>query len=422
MPETIYLLDGYALAYRTYFALTGANPARWVTSQGEPTAGVFGFASVLLRLFEQEKPDYLAVAFDIGKTFRDEMYPEYKATREKMPDDLRQQIERIRELVDTFNIPKLEREGYEADDVLGSASRVAVEAGLGVKIITGDRDLLQLVEPRVVVSLPGRKLSDAQDYTAETVMESLGVRPDQVVDYKALCGDASDNIPGVRGVGKKTAEKLLGEHDTLDQVYENLDEYTPGLRKKLEEGRENAYLSQKLATIVTDLDIEIDLDKANVKNFDPAQVEAMFREMEFRSLMPRLTSVAEMLGLIEAPKGGGMVGKQMSMFAATGTGSAPADTGIETVIVNDEEGLNALVEKLSAADVIAFDTETTGTDKMQAELVGISLAVEPGTGYYLPVGHVEGTQLPLDVVLEAIRPAMTDTKVMKAGHNLKYDY
>lgn len=423
MPETIYLLDGYALAYRTYFALTGANPSRWVTSTGEPTAGVFGFASVLLRLLEQEKPDYLAVAFDIGKTFRDEMYPEYKATREKMPDDLRLQIERIRQLVDTFNIPKLEREGYEADDVLGSASRVAVEAGLGVKIITGDRDLLQLVEPRVIVSLPGRKLSDAQDYTAETVMESLGVRPDQVVDYKALCGDSSDNIPGVYGIGKKTAEKLLSAYDTLDGVYENMDDHSPGLRKKLEKDKENAYMSQKLATIVTDLDIEIDLDKANVKNFNPEDVEALFREMEFRSLMPRLTGVAELLGLIEAPKASGVIaGQQMSMFPTGASIGEPAVSEIETVIVNDEEGLAALVEKLSAAELIAFDTETTGTDKMQAELVGISLAVEPGLGYYLPVGHLQGQQLPLDIVLDAIRPAMTDPEIPKAGHNLKYDY
>jgi DNA polymerase-1 len=422
MPETIYLLDGYALAYRTYFALTGANASRWVTSQGEPTAGVFGFASVLLRLFEQEKPDYLAVAFDIGKTFRDEMYPEYKATREKMPDDLRTQIKRIRQLVDTFNIPKLEKEGYEADDVLGSAARVAVDAGLGVKIITGDRDLLQLVDSRVIVSLPGRKLSDAQDYTADTVMETMGVRPDQVVDYKALCGDTSDNIPGVYGVGKKTAEKLLGEYQTLDVIYENLDQLTAGQRKKLEEGRENAYLSQKLATIVTDLDIQIDLDKANVKNFDPGKVEEMFREMEFRSLMPRLTAVAEMLGLIEASQGGMVVGQQMSMFPSAAGSSAPADTGVETVIVDSEAGLKDLTEKLSAASLIAFDTETTGTDKMQAELVGISLAVEPGVGYYVPVGHTEGTQLPLDVVLEALRPAMTDPNIPKAGHNLKYDY
>jgi DNA polymerase-1 len=420
MPETIYLLDGYALAYRTYFALTGANASRWVTSQGEPTAGVFGFASVLLRLLEQEQPDYLAVAFDIGKTFRDEMYPDYKATREKMPDDLRVQIERIRQLVDSFNIPKLEKEGYEADDVLGSAARVARQAGLGVKIITGDRDLLQLVDPRVIVSLPGRKLSDAQDYTEETVMEVLGVRPDQVVDYKALCGDTSDNIPGVYGIGKKTAEKLLAEYQTLEGIYDNLDQLAAGQRSKLETDRENAFMSQKLAQIVTDLDIPIDLEKANVKNFDPQMVEDLFREMEFRSLMPRLKAVAELLGLLESPAANMVAGRQMSMFPLGG--SAPAKTGLETIVVDTEEKLKDLTAKLAKAKLISFDTETTSTDKMQAELVGLSLSVEPGTGYYLPVGHTQGTQLPLDVVLDALRPSLTDPKIKKAGHNVKYDY
>jgi DNA polymerase-1 len=184
MPPTLYLIDGHALAYRTYYALTRGMDSGFTTSSGEPTAGVFGFTSVLLRILEQEKPDYLAVAFDTGRTFRDDIYSEYKATRAKMPDDLRPQIERIRQLVDTFNIPRLEMEGYEADDVLGSAARDAVQHGLGVKIITGDRDLLQLVDERTIVSLPGRSISDSKDYMVEDVIEAFGVRPDQIVDYK----------------------------------------------------------------------------------------------------------------------------------------------------------------------------------------------------------------------------------------------
>ena len=420
MPETIFLLDGYALAYRTYFALTGTTSTRWVTSQGEPTAGVFGFVSVLLRLLEQERPDYLAVAFDVGKTFRDEMYPEYKATREKMPDDLRVQIKRIRQLVDTFNIPKLEVEGYEADDVLGSAAKAAKEAGLAVKIITGDRDLLQLVDSRVIVSLPGRKLSEASDYTEETVMETLGVRPDQVVDYKALCGDQSDNIPGVYGIGKKTAESLLGKYDTLDAIYAHLDELPKGQRSKLEEGRENAYLSQKLARIVTDLDVPIDLEKASVTNFEPAPVAELFRELEFRSLMGRLQTLMETLGMIEPVSPEVVAGQQMSMFPTTGS-NLPA-TSLESVIIDREEALQDLVAELSSAKMIAFDTETTSTDKMQAHLVGISLSVQPGKGYYIPVGHKQGTQIPLDQVMDALRGPLTDKKIPKAGHNLKYDY
>ena len=164
MPPILYLIDGHALAYRTFYALTRGAPSSFTTSSGEPTAGVFGFTSVLLRILEQDKPDYIAVAFDTGKTFRDEKYPEYKATREKMPDELRTQIERIRQLVDAFNIPRLEIEGFEADDVLGSVARKAVEDGLGVKIITGDRDLLQLVDERITVTLPGKSLADSKDY------------------------------------------------------------------------------------------------------------------------------------------------------------------------------------------------------------------------------------------------------------------
>jgi DNA polymerase-1 len=171
MPPTLYLIDGHALAYRTYFALTRGSSGAFTTSKGEPTAGVFGFTSVLLRILEGDRPDYLAVAFDTGRTFRDEIFADYKATRAKMPDDLRPQIERIRQLVDVFNIPRLEMEGYEADDVLGSAARNAVEQGLGVKIITGDRDLLQLVDERVIVNLPGRSLSDSKDYFPADVKE-----------------------------------------------------------------------------------------------------------------------------------------------------------------------------------------------------------------------------------------------------------
>jgi DNA polymerase-1 len=423
MPPTLYLIDGHALAYRTYFALTGAGTSisRWKTSTGEPTAGIYGFTSVLLRILEQDRPDYLAVAFDVGKTFRDEMFADYKGTREKMPDDLRVQIERIRELVDTLNIPRLEMEGYEADDVLGSAAKKAVAQGLGVKIITGDRDLLQLVDDRIIVSLPGRKLADSQDYAAKDVLESLGVKPEQVVDFKALMGDSSDNIPGVSGVGKKTAATLLEEYGDLDTIYAHLDDLTPGLHKKLDSDRANAYLSQKLARIVTDLDIDLDLEKARTDHFDPNAVEELFRDLEFRSLMPRLKLVAQLLGVAPMPEG-----TQMNMFggvaleAETEVFESGLDT--DTTIVTTAAQLADLVKVLNAAKVIAFDTETTSTDQMQAELVGISLAVEPKKGYYIPVGHRSGTQLPLGDVLDALRDPLTNLQIPKAGHNIKYDY
>ena len=249
MPPVLYLIDGHGLAYRAYYALTagGTRTNVFQTSSGETTAGVYGFTSILLRIFEQEHPDYLAVVFDKGKTFRHELYEDYKGTRAKMPDDLRAQVERMREIVDAFNIPRLEMENYEADDVLGSVARwAAEEKGLGVKIITGDKDLLQLVTDRVVVNLAGSRLSDAKDYFPEDVVKKMGVPPEKVVDYKALCGDSSDNIPGVKGVGDKTATKLLEEFGSLDGIFENLDQISGRAKTALEGSRDVAFLSQKL--------------------------------------------------------------------------------------------------------------------------------------------------------------------------------
>src|SRR5512138_890363 len=286
MPPTFYLIDGHALAYRMYFALTAGTPTnRWRTSGGEPTAGIYGFARELLRILEQEQPEYLAVAFDTGKTFRDQISPSYKGTRAKMPDELRPQIERIRALVDAFNIPRLEMEGYEADDVLGSVAHQSNQQGLGVKISTGDRDLLQLVNTRTAVYLA----ADDQNYvTAEDVLRKLGVRPDQVVDYKALVGDKSDNIPGVQGIGEKTATALLEKFGTLQGVYDHLAEVEKRWQTKLEAGRDSAFMSYELARIHTDLPVKLDLERARSRDFDPDQIEAFFEAFEFRTLIKTL--------------------------------------------------------------------------------------------------------------------------------------
>jgi len=424
MPPTLYLIDGHALAYRTYFALSSTGGARWHTSSGEPTAGVYGFASVLMRLLKNEKPDYIAVAFDTGKTFRDEIFPEYKATRAKMPDDLRPQIERIRQLVDAFNMPRLEMEGFEADDVLGTVARVESAGGLGVKIITGDRDLLQLVGGGIIVNLPEGKLSDAKDYITDAdVIAKFGVPARLVVDYKALVGDKSDNIPGVAGVGEKTAQELFKVYKSLDDIYAHLEMIPPKVRTKLEASREAAYMSRDLATIRTDLPIKIDLTHARTDNFDPADVEKLFRELEFRTLVPEL-AVFRKNGSAAASgkKGGG----QMAMFAETASEAyvaAPRQiSSIKVNVVDTDARLKKLVSELKKADVISFDTETTSTEELEAQLVGISLAVKPGEGWYIPVGHNAGPNLPVEQVIEALRPSMTDPKIPKIGHNVKYDY
>jgi DNA polymerase-1 len=420
MPPTLYLIDGHALAYRMYFALTaGGTSQRWQTSKGEPTAGIYGFARELLRIFEQEKPDYLAVAFDTGKTFRDVIYPEYKATRAKMPDDLRQQIERIREMVDAFNIPRLEMEGFEADDVLGSAAVWAAGQGLGVKIITGDRDLLQLVNDRTIVYLAG---DDQNFITPEDVLGKLHVRPEQVVDYKALVGDKSDNIPGVPGVGEKTTENLISKYGTLDNIYAHLPEIEPRWRAKLEAGRESAYLSYKLAAIRTDLVVPIDLEQARIEVFEPHKVEALFRALEFRTLIDRLHK------LVGASPEETSTNGQMSLFAVPSVPLAVAEETarprptITVVVVDTARSLADCAAVLESASWISFDTETTSTDEMTANLVGISLAVEAGRGYYIPVGHAAGKQLPLEQVISALRAPLTDARIPKIGHHLKYDF
>jgi len=423
MPPTLYLIDGHALAYRTYFALSSTGGQRWHTSSGEPTAGVYGFATVLMRLLENEKPDYIAVAFDTGKTFRDEIFPDYKATRAKMPDDLRPQIERIRQLVDAFNIPRLEMEGFEADDVLGTVARREAADGLGVKIITGDRDLLQLVGDGVIVNLPEGKLSDARDYiTDKDVIEKFGVPARLVVDYKALVGDKSDNIPGVAGVGEKTAQELFKVYESLDDIYAHLDVIPPKVRTKLEAGRKNAFMSRDLATIHTDLKIKVDLEHARADNFNPADVEKLFRELEFRSLIPKLTVFRKTTDSAPTSKNSG---QQMKMFtepAAEQLVVRRPPSKIKVHVVDTAAKLSKLAAELKKASVISFDTETTSTEEMEARLVGISLAVKAGEGWYLPVGHDAGPNLPVESVVEALRPSMTNPKIPKIGHNVKYDY
>ncbi len=404
-----------------YFALTaGGSSARWQTSKGEPTAGIYGFARELMRIIEQEKPEYIAVAFDVGKTFRDKIFPEYKGTREKMPDDLRPQIGRIREMVDAFNIPRLEMEGFEADDVLGSIARIANEQGLGVKIITGDRDLLQLVNDRTTVYLAG----DDQNYiTDEDVIKKLGVRPNQVVDYKALVGDKSDNIPGVPGVGEKTAVALIEKFGTLDNIYAHINEVENRWKTKLEQGKDKAYLSYDLAKIKTDIDVKLDLEHAKADDLDFDSMQALFTELEFRTLLKivdRLSGKETLVSASAIPA----KGQQLSMFAAEPQPvyAPKVESNIVVNIVDTPEKLDDLVTALNRAKIISFDTETTSTEEMRANMVGVSLSIKEGEGYYIPIGHSGGPNLPLKDVISALQAPMTNPGIGKIAHNAKYDY
>ena len=393
----LYLIDGHALAYRMFFALP---LEAFSTRAGEPTNATYGFTRALIDLvLADDPPTYLAVSFDVGKTFRDDIFPDYKGTRAKTPEELHQQVDRIREVVAAFNIPVIEQEGYEADDVLGTLARQASQQGVKTLVLTGDRDLLQLVTDEVHILLAGRRGNE--EYGPAEVVEKFGIRPDQIVDYKAMVGDSSDNIPGVRGVGDKTAVKLLQQYETLDAIYEHLDEVkSTRFRTALENGRKEADLSRELAQIITDVPVSLDLEACRTHDFDRSQVVKLLHELEFRSLGDRFRETAP------------VPGQQLGLFDAPGT-KPDNQPGTATTIVRTAGELEELVARLSAAKVISFDTETTGVDEMTAELVGVALSTQAGEGAYIPVGHVlseeeQNQQLPVQAVVDAIRPAMTD--------------
>jgi DNA polymerase I len=409
-----YLLDGHAIAYRQFF---GLPLDRFSTSDGEPTNATYGFTRILMDIIQKEKPDYLAVSFDDGLSGRDKIYPEYKGTRDKMPDELDQQMKRIEQLVRAFNIPVLKMQGYEADDLIGTVTRQAEKQGVHIYIVTGDYDLLQLLTDHVTVQLPPRRgETEVRDYNIKRFIEEYEIRPDQLVDQKALMGDTSDNIPGIAGIGEKTSIKLLKKYDTLDNIYKNAEDasdirgITGKMQEKLIAGRDLAYISQDLAQIRCDLPVDLDLAACVSHDFAGEPLLELFDELEFRTYKRRL------LELLQAKA-------EQEEEHDDEDFSAPlqAENEIETVIVTDEAALRDLVAVLKDADAITWDVETTSINQMEAELVGIALAVDGKRGYYVPVAHVEGDQLPMQTVLDALRPALTDPDIPKYAHNAAYD-
>ena len=287
--ERLMLLDGNGLIYRGYFALPPLT-----TSHGELVNAVFGFCSIVLRGIQDLQPDYVAVAFDLpGPTFRHERYAEYKATRTRMPDDLRDQFPKVREVVKALRIPVFELAGYEADDVIGTLTVDAERRDLVTTIVTGDLDMLQIVSDRTRLMTTRSGVENTIIYDPDRIAERFALRPDQMIDYKALKGDPTDNIPGVPGVGEKTAAKLIREYESLDALYARLDDVTPEkLREKLREHRDQVFLGRDLSTIVRDLPVELDLEAARLGDYDRETVIRLFREYEFRSLIERLPPIS----------------------------------------------------------------------------------------------------------------------------------
>jgi DNA polymerase-1 len=427
------LIDGHSLAFRAFHAL----PPTLTTPSGELTNAVYGFTSMLLNVLREQQPEYVAVAFDVGRTFRDDLYAEYKGHRERMPDELRTQVERIKQVVQALNIPIFTAEGYEADDVLATLARQAARQGVDSLIVTGDRDILQVVDDDIHVLTSGRQFSDTIIYTPKSVSAKYGLRPDQLVDLKALIGDKSDNIPGVRGIGEKGATNLLQQYETLGNIYEHLAEMKPDrTRTALQEGKDSAELSQKLGRIITDVPIQLDLPACRTREYDRAQVVDLFQELAFRSLLSRLPEPAGGASVPESDTVSSAAGdSQMALFATEDTATVPpalpsvpaagpatALSG-EARLVSDMETLRQTAADLQGAPMLAFDTETTGTDPHSAEMVGLAVAWGPAASQaaYIALKHPDVAGLSWETVRSALQPAFSRAGVDMAAHNASYD-
>ncbi len=399
------LFDGNALVHRAFHAL----PLLTVSKTGETVSAVYGFALMLLKVINELKPTHYAIAFDMkGPTFRHQLFPEYKAQRPPTPDELVNQLGRVRELVEAFRIPIFELEDYEADDVLGALSRQASDQGIDTTIITGDADIMQLVSPKVTVLYPKPRgsFSDTALYDEVAVNQKYGVSPRQIADFKGLVGDPSDNIPGVPGVGEKTALKLLQQFGSIEEIYARIDEVSPPkLQALLQQKEAMAHQSKELATIVTQAPVTLNLADCQISQYDRHQVTELFRELEFFSLLPKLPETGE-----AAPETTAQVKAEPPRQAYH--------------IINTASALDELLSRLSAATPFALDLETTSLDPMQAQLVGISLSLAPGEAYYIPVGHVgweQVEQLPLEQAIDRLKPLLEDPVLAKIAHNSNYD-
>ncbi len=398
MKKRFFVIDGHALCYRAYYAFI-KNPL--TNSSGQNTSAIFGFARMLLKLIAEQKPDYLAVAFDPPKkSFRFELYPEYKANRVKMPDELRTQIEEIKNMVGALGIPKLEESDFEADDVLGTLAKRFASEETEVVLVTGDKDAYQLVGEHVSIYAAKKGITEYEMMDAASVTEKLGITPDRVIDYMAITGDTSDNVPGVKGIGEKGAQKLIAEFSSLDAVYAGIDRVTGKQRDLLLAGKESAYLSRDLVTIRTDIPLHFALDQAAFTGISRAAARDYFQRLEMNSIVQDFFQGEE-------PKGQGSVSDEKEYHTVT----------------NADE-LREVVKAIREAGYVSVDTETTSVNPVEADLVGISLCVRERAGWYIPVHEAtlfSGGGMPKEEALAILAPVLEDGSIRKIGQNLKYD-
>ncbi|MDX2215374.1 MAG: DNA polymerase I [Oculatellaceae cyanobacterium bins.114] len=457
------LIDGHSLAFRSYFAHAKGRDGGLRTSTGIPTSVSYGFLKSLLDTMEMEKPDYMAIAFDVGDpTFRHDADETYKEGRPDAPEDFEPDLNNLKELLTALNLPIIMAPGYEADDVIGTLTRRASAEGLQVKILTGDRDLFQLVDLDQRVSVLYLSTVFAQrggtppprEFGPQQVKEKMGILPSQVVDYKALCGDSSDNIPGVRGIGDKTAVQLLTTYGSLEQVYAHLEEIKGAVRKKLEEGREAALHSQYLAQLHLDVPLEVNLADCKLKGFDDGVVVPLFEKLEFRTFLNKIRQLRHRFG---GSDGEGMAedlpatpssaatslrpstssrsssaeyeDDDLWFFSAEDTATAQQEIPVQLSpqIIDTPEKLHQLVTHLTTftdpTRPVAWDTETDALEPKDANLVGIGCcwgaAIDEMA--YIPLGHKSGSNLDLTVALEGLRPVLESADYPKALQNAKFD-
>ena len=390
MTQEVYLIDGSAYIYRAYHAVAPLS-----NDEGMPTHAVFGFLNILNKMLKDKSPQYLAVAFDMrGPVFRHELYAEYKANRPPMPDDLAVQIPYIKELVHAMNIPCFEMQGIEADDIIASSVKLLSEQGHKVVVVSGDKDLLQLVDADTVMWDPMKnKIMDSA-----AVEEKYNVKPEQLLDCYALMGDSSDNVPGVPGIGPKTAEKLINEHKSLEGIYEALEGMKKSkMKERLGDNKDAAFLSRDLIRLKYDADVPAELSAYQFKESDAEKLQDLYKRLGFKSLVEENVETKTV-----------------------------ATDGFQ--LVQSEESLTKLVEHLQKASLLVIDTETTSLDVSRASLVGISICTDLESAWYIPVGHIQENgelqegQLGRVQVLDALKPFLESEALPKLGHNIKYDY
>jgi DNA polymerase-1 len=438
-PPRLFLVDGYALIYRAFFALI-SRPLR--TSKGENTSVAWGIANFLLRLRERHRPEYLAWVNDAGDSFRTARYPEYKSTREKLDAELQadfdRSVERVSELLTAFRVPLVSVDGYEADDVIATLADRGAERGWQVVIVSGDKDFYQLIRPRVALLNPGRggpAAVEEQWVDDSNASERLGVPPSQVVDYLSLVGDSADNVPGVRGIGEKGAVQLLTEYGSLDRILEHAAEI-PGKRAReaLLAGGDSARLSRELVTIMRDVPVPVELDRLVEGVPDRDALVRLFAELEFHSLARKMaeggapapvgTPATELEG---APPGPATDEESLAP-------EAPVVPPLAVTVIDDPAALPALIARLREAPLLSLDTETSSLEPHDAELIGLGLSIGPAETWYLPFGHrppdgelaapapVRNLPPLSGPELAGLRQLLTDPAVPKAGHNIKYDW